>query len=786
MGVARILATAGLAALGGLASVVAADTCTAEPFSILPTDYGLDLCVGNNLGEFLDVVAAASKDECSLMDLLEIPKSSSLTGLIDLVKQFSAAPDKISATFYKHMKATSAAQIDLICSDLNKIVSPCAKTLIPGLLAIVQKDLTCCSQISDLLDLANLAVPANVNMNSFLLNELLNGVNSFLCSKRDGAQTCGASMYSQLTAKFTEAQFSVIDSFLVPFFTASSGHECNAMNGLDYIDSASLTSARTIAYGCCAHQMRPLMESVQNAFSYLLGSTVEEFLNGVVDFDSPSKKFVNAVQGAKTCAFASKCTNPAYLVPAFTRNITPGTNNPGKNNLVDTTCTKVNKCDAKGTTCSEVCQKGSVVVSPWLSQTLAYERKLANAGPICYAKLPATHNSAINLADGYGNRDQLFNLNLNPKKAYSYLKTNNHALSMTDQLRLGVRWLEIDAHYFLDDLRTAHCGNLGSASIEALFAAINAKLSKYGSILWGPELLGCFPSLSGIRPEEQWSTRDTLSEVRTWLDKPENQKEAVFVYLDTGSELTRLNKLGDLNAVVKDVFGDLLVPIEAFNIMAASKWKNGTIQEFVDKNQRVFVLANSNTGLAYRLGDFCGGHKILDTKYINDQPDASRTLGGVKIYSNDYFVRSYQSVLRYISLGEAGTITQESPVTLESSNIGNYVRWNLNLVAPEQLDGAKSKAHVWSWAENEPATTVADATIFVNPSGRWIASTTVAKTWKACWNSSTLKWSIVAFSATCASGFTYTAPQDAYQNHLLKTEVAAQKVTIPVAINALF
>lgn len=765
-------------------SFAAAATCDAEPFTVLPANYGIDYCVGNNLNDLL--VLLASSTECSLNDLLALPNNAALLSVTDLITKMLAAPDQISTLFYQHMKATGATQMDALCSELNTVISPCATALLPTLRTLFQSDVTCCSQISDLLDLLNLAVPANVSMDSFLLNEVVNGVNSFFCSKRDGSQTCGTSIYSQLTTKYTQDTFSVLDSLALPFFTASSGQECNAMGGKSYTDSASLASAQTIDYGCCTHQVRPLIESVQNAFSYLLGSTVEEFLNGVVDFDSTAKKFVNAVPGTKSCTFTSKCTNPSYVIPTITKTITPGTNKPGKNNLVDTTCTKVQKCDAKGTTCSEICQKGSVVVPEWLNQTLAYERKLAYKGPICFAQIPATHNSAITLADGYGNRDQLFNLNLNAQKPYSYLKTNNHALSLTDQLKLGVRWLEIDAHFFLDDLHTGHCGNLGSASITALFTAIDAKLAKYGTILWGPELLGCFPSMSGIRPEEQIKTRDTMLELRAWLDKPENQKEVLFVYLDTGSELSRLSKLGALNTVLTDVFGDLIVPISAINTMSASQWKNGTIQEFIDKNQRVFLIANSNTGLAYSLNDFCGGHKILDTKYINTLPDVSRSIGGIKIYSNSYFVRAYQSVLRYISLGEAGTITEELPVTLDSGNIPNFVRWNLNLVATDQLDGARIKAQAWSWAENEPSTTVSTATIFMNTSGRWIASTTAAKTWKACWNASTLKWGIVAFTASCATDFVYTAPQDPYQSYLLKTEIVAQKITIPVAINATF
>ncbi|KAF1331312.1 hypothetical protein FI667_g4450, partial [Globisporangium splendens] len=780
---AAVVAAIGLFSNNGPSTSVSAATCTAAPFTILPADYGLDYCVGNNLDKILELLAVATK-ECPLLDIIALQSSTTITSIVDLVTKMVAAPDQISVLFYQHMKATTATQMDSFCSTLNTVISPCAKSLLPDLLPIFQSDLTCCSQISDILDLLNLAVPSNVSKNSFLLNEAVNGVNSFFCSKRDATQTCGTSIYSQLTTKFTQAQFSVIDSFLMPFFTASAGQECNAMSGKDYTDSANLATARTIDYGCCTHQIRPLLETVQNAFAYLLGSTVEQFLNGVVEFASTTTKFVNAVPGTTTCTFASKCTNPSYMIPQFTKTIAPGTNKPGKNSLVDVTCTKVQKCDAAGTTCSEVCQKGTASVSTWLNQTLAYQRKLTYKGPICYAQIPSTHNSAITLADGFGNRDQLFNLNLNPLKAYSYLKTNNHALSLTDQLQLGVRWLEVDAHYFLDDLHTAHCGNLGSASITALFGAIDAKLAKYGTILWGPELLGCFPSVSGIRPEEQPKTRDTFLELRAWLDKPENQKEPLFLYLDTGSELSRLSKLTDLNALLVDVFGDLIVPMASINALAASKWTNGTIQDFIDKNQRVFVLANSNTGVAYSLTDFCGGHKILDTKFINTLPDASRSIGGIAIYSSNYFVRSYQSVLRYISLGEAGTITQVLPTTLDSGNLANFVRWNLNLVATDMVDGARMKAQAWSWAENEPSTTSSSAVAFINTSGRWIASATAAKTWKACWNGTTLKWSIVAYTAACATGFTFTAPQDAYQNYLLQAEVTAQKITIPVAINA--
>lgn len=42
----------------------------------------------------------------------------------------------------------------------------------------------------------------------------------------------------------------------------------------------------------------------------------------------------------------------------------------------------------------------------------------------------------------------------------SLLRTSNQYLSLTDQLRMGVRLLELDVHFVLGELRIAHCGGV--------------------------------------------------------------------------------------------------------------------------------------------------------------------------------------------------------------------------------------------------------------------------------------------------------------------------------------
>ncbi|ETP43718.1 hypothetical protein F442_09605 [Phytophthora nicotianae P10297] len=697
-------------------------------------------------------------------------------------KHRGTAPSSIATRGYAYMADTSSSDMNNFCTTLNTVISPCLLSLLPTLLPIFESDTTCCSEVSDLIDLVDFFVPPNVTTNSFILNELVNGVNQFFCSNI-GDSTCGYNMFSQLTSTYTSSSFTLLESVVMPFVTIPSGEECTAMKGESYTDIASLTSASTIHYSCCIDHMRPLIQSIQDGFEYFFDDTTLNILNGMIEFSASGGKFVDSVPGTASCTWTDTCSDPSYLIAQQTATRMPGTNDPGKYDIEDISCTMVDKCNSAGTVCSSVCEKGTASISSWLNLTLSYQRNLAFSGKLCYTQIPSTHNSAITLADGYGNRDQLFNANLNSDKSYSYLKTNNQVLSLTDQLGIGIRWIEIDTHYFLDDFHTGHCGNLGSNSIETFFDAFGSQLSKYGTILWGPELLGCFPSISGIKTTDEVTTRSSMQEVRDWLEA--NPTEFVVIYMDTGSDISRLNKYEDLNTLLTDVFGGLIVPQSALKTLASDSWTGGSINEFIDAGYRVLLLANEDTGLAYSLYDFCGGHEVLTTEYIDTLPDSSRKIGGLEIYGSDYFLRSYQAELRYISLSDEAVLTEEFETFLNSSNIGNFVRWNMNLVATDMVDGAKMRAQAWSWAENEPSVTTSDAYVLMNTNGRWVASTSATKTYKACWSSSSLAWSIIDYAGSCGSGYTYMAPADPYQNYLLMTAISTKGITTTsVVINA--
>lgn len=58
--------------------------------------------------------------------------------------------------------------------------------------------------------------------------------------------------------------------------------------------------------------------------------------------------------------------------------------------------------------CTDICAPGSVALPPWLANAVMQQTRLVQALPLCFATLLGTHNSAITLANGYGNLDLHF------------------------------------------------------------------------------------------------------------------------------------------------------------------------------------------------------------------------------------------------------------------------------------------------------------------------------------------------------------------------------------------
>jgi len=236
-------------------------------------------------------------------------------------------------------------------------------------------------------------------------------------------------------------------------------------------------------------------------------------------------------------------------------------------------CDETDWCDSSSR-CTRVCARGSVRIAPWLLHALDTQEAIQARLPLCLANLPGSHNAAVTLADGYGALDPAF------RSFFSWvrwvqpdapLRTNDQVLSLTDQLNLGVRAVELDVHFVAGKLRIAHCGGFHAPPLDRFVAALNAvaKLLRR-PFKWDVETLGCSPSLSSIPSDEQREFGDAVAEVGRWLEQrlvsssspsresnsttpssPPPPPPLLVLYLDNQPDLLQWGKIQELLASIE-------------------------------------------------------------------------------------------------------------------------------------------------------------------------------------------------------------------------------------------
>jgi len=248
--------------------------------------------------------------------------------------------------------------------------------------------------------------------------------------------------------------------------------------------------------------------------------------------------------------------------------------------LSDVDCALTPWCDSAGR-CTPVCARGSVAIPPWLAHALTTQEALALTTPLCAAVLPGSHNAAISLADGYGALDPAFSSFfhwIRWVRPGSLLRTHNQVLSLTDQLRLGVRALELDVHLVAGALRIAHCGGLSSRALDRFVSALNAVARLLRRpFKWDVETVGCSPSLSSIPATDQRTFVDAVGEVGAWLGSQDGAGAFLVLYLDNQPDLLKWGVLPALRAALEEG----LPPGSIYTPADHAKWmeERGRVEE---------------------------------------------------------------------------------------------------------------------------------------------------------------------------------------------------------------
>lgn len=403
----------------------------------------------------------------------------------------------------------------------------------------------------------------------------------------------------------------------------------------------------------------------------------------------------------------------------------------------DVECSREDWCDAAGRVCVSRCARGTVAVSPWLQHAIrTNDRFGAEADSMCNASLAATHNSAITLADGFGARDAAHSAVLARwlGKYGGRFVTNNQLLSLTDQLNLGVRALELDVHFFMDELRIAHCGGLQVPAFDRMVRDLNAVLDALGlgELKWDTETVGCDPSLSGLPAKDQRSAESAVEEIAEWIYNASAATTGngsapdafVTLFLDDNGDLVRWRKVAYLEGIFERAFarGGLLTPS-----VALREWPElgsgaplPSIRSMLDKGYRALVYSATDLSLSpgspiWQLGALfsrCGGYsegfnlKTFEPaacKYRVHEDDPQDQ--AVHLDDSSVFHRMLLSELQYGPLdGDFSRLpVGASPVPLDRSTVEEVASCGVNEPAPDELLPERASGFIWTWAPGEPS-----------------------------------------------------------------------------------
>ncbi|KAL4151004.1 hypothetical protein PRNP1_010390 [Phytophthora ramorum] len=764
---------------------------------MLPSFGGFQSCVAANL---LELYTDIENSKCGLSTLLSLVSGDSndsaafMEVLNTLLGGITSSNNSESVSLATKLSAwsTNTSTLQGFCNTMNTQAGPCLEALVPALVSLLERDAMCCHELNGYLEVLKLLVPTGRTIED-TISELLNGIHQTMCSTTSSnGDLCSASMSSYLSDVISSDESSLLSAVIfqagIPLYAAGDSEVCSSLETTTL--ASSLGGGQSIPYyaaSCCALGFSSFLQSLDSVITHLSGNSMAELFTLITGRQNAASQFTTLYPTIQSCDFGSTCTNPN-----FTISFNSSSNATSASSSLDAvrmktrspekvTCTLVELCDSNNV-CSEVCEAGTATIDPWVANTLAFQLNLSYSETLCYTQLPGTHNSVITQARGYGNRDQLFNAMLNASNADSYMRTSNQFLSLTDQLNLGARFLELDVHYFASALHDAHCSNLGVSLIDNLSANLVASLKSVlevsgedNTVDWTSDLVGCLPSLSGIRAEDQRLHNESLSEVATWLANHPN--DFIVLFTDIGDEVTTFAQMDALLEIYSNTFGNkLFTPADFEN--SGSDWNGFTLEDLIRQGKQVILItASEMNSLMFYSREMCAGWVDIPR---NASGEAGTFFG--ETMSTGRIVRAFESELHYATFSESalggGNRSADSatePAMVNASSLPVFVEAGVNMLAPDGLDGATMAAMVWTWAENQPSAG-ATAVQLSGVDGRWYGvadSSSISHV--ACVSSMNRKhWKVASKDSSCPDNFTIGAPRLADENTALLAVLRAE------------
>lgn len=365
----------------------------------------------------------------------------------------------------------------------------------------------------------------------------------------------------------------------------------------------------------------------------------------------------------------------------------------------------------------------------WTDRALRLQYELAGDMPMRNAPWVGTHNS--------------FNAVAEMGPTLSDLDSNQQ-LTIVDQLRLGVRSLELDVHWFPS---LAANGQRAPVVCHARAA--------------GEGHAGC---------TVEKTLRPVLEEIAGWLS--DNPGEVLLLYLED-----HLEGLPGHDAAAADLeatLGDVIHRPAGGGTCQALPL-DLTRNEVAAAGKQVIVASKCGSGAAWQ------GVAFDWTRHEEERPVGFQDFPDC---GPDFDRATYDSeLIRYYEDSTALTAGVGEPDEgITPATAARMMRCAVDLTGMDQLlpDDGRLEALVWSWAPDEPAAS-GDCSV-QRADARWVARACAERHPVAC-RAADGAWSVAlptvpaaAATARCGQGAEHAVPRTGYEGQLLRVAMAAAGV----------
>jgi hypothetical protein len=406
-------------------------------------------------------------------------------------------------------------------------------------------------------------------------------------------------------------------------------------------------------------------------------------------------------------------------------------------------CTAVGKVvDAVGAECRRVGIPDALCVLPlahkvtqaardaylqsWVHRTARFQYALGDPLQFWDAQWIGTHNSFNSLADSFTLSQA----------------DSNQQLSLTQQLDLDVRALEIDLHY------VPRLERLGMRAVTVCHGQ-------------GPEVgdLGCTfePLFTQVLPK-----------IVTWLNAPEHADEVLLLYLEDnlGQAPAYASAVATLEQVLRRPDGSSLIYRPDPRDWAAGRCSPLPMDSSRDdvraSGARVMLVGSCAPGWSSVVFDWDAVHVEGGSAAAYESYPACDGSYGPSVYE-EKLVRYFEDTTLVSNLLDP-TRPPANPEALTPAKVQAMTNCGVNVFGLDQLlpEDGRIQATLWSWAPDEPVQTQGRCTL-QGADSRWVAVDCAEEHPAACYGGEWLVTTPVAFAdaeAACGSlGATFVLPR---------------------------